>query len=191
MQFQEYVPLVLRTESAKNPFREGFEQESGLSIRMYHSILGIATEVAEILDAIADEDKEIDTVNLLEECGDIFWYLGVYEADKPGTINTDIISSIKTINESVETIRKNSDKLLDHSKKVLMYGKQFDHELAKNCLHGVYFGLVSLIYLCDSTTSNVQETNIAKLKARYPEKFTEECAESRDLEKERIILEGN
>jgi NTP pyrophosphatase (non-canonical NTP hydrolase) len=32
--------------------------------------------------------------------------------------------------------------------------------------------------------------NIAKLKARYPEKFTVENADNRDLEKERGILEG-
>lgn len=35
------------------------------------------------------------------------------------------------------------------------------------------------------------ERNIAKLQARYPEKFTEEAAVNRDLETERNILEGN
>lgn len=37
----------------------------------------------------------------------------------------------------------------------------------------------------------LMERNIAKLKARYPEKFTEESATNRDLEKERKILEGD
>jgi hypothetical protein len=34
------------------------------------------------------------------------------------------------------------------------------------------------------------QTNIDKLKARYPEKFTENDALNRDLNKERNILEG-
>lgn len=36
----------------------------------------------------------------------------------------------------------------------------------------------------------ILETNLAKLKARYPEKFTSENAINRDLDKERDILEG-
>jgi hypothetical protein len=34
------------------------------------------------------------------------------------------------------------------------------------------------------------QKNIDKLKARFPEKFTEELANNRDLVKEREILEG-
>lgn len=36
----------------------------------------------------------------------------------------------------------------------------------------------------------VMERNVAKLKARFPDKFTSEDALNRDLEKERAILEG-
>jgi NTP pyrophosphatase (non-canonical NTP hydrolase) len=38
--------------------------------------------------------------------------------------------------------------------------------------------------------SEAMDRNIAKLQARYPNKFTEESANNRDLEKERNILEG-
>jgi hypothetical protein len=37
----------------------------------------------------------------------------------------------------------------------------------------------------------VLDINIDKLKARYPEKFTEKEAENRDLDKEREVLESN
>lgn len=37
----------------------------------------------------------------------------------------------------------------------------------------------------------ILDTNIEKLRARYPEKFTNESAVNRDLDKERAILEGN
>lgn len=48
--------------------------------------------------------------------------------------------------------------------------------------------------LADSQNLNWNEgleRNIAKLKARYPEKFTTENATNRNLEAERAILEGN
>ena len=37
---------------------------------------------------------------------------------------------------------------------------------------------------------NVMDTNIAKLKARYPDKFTDELAENRNIATEREILEN-
>jgi NTP pyrophosphatase (non-canonical NTP hydrolase) len=37
---------------------------------------------------------------------------------------------------------------------------------------------------------DLMQKNIAKLEARYPEKFTQDAAVNRDLEKERNILEG-
>ena len=50
-----------------------------------------------------------------------------------------------------------------------------------------------LALLFDELKLDPNETmnkNIAKLKARYPEKFSKEKALNRDLEKEREILEG-
>jgi hypothetical protein len=41
-----------------------------------------------------------------------------------------------------------------------------------------------------TSMESVWEKNIAKLKARYPQKFTEECAINRNLNVERKILEG-
>jgi NTP pyrophosphatase (non-canonical NTP hydrolase) len=43
---------------------------------------------------------------------------------------------------------------------------------------------------CDTSLEHIQVTNIAKLAARYPEKFTPEAALERNLAKERAILEG-
>jgi hypothetical protein len=41
------------------------------------------------------------------------------------------------------------------------------------------------------TEQQVWTKNINKLYARYPEKFSQECANNRDLENERRVLEGN
>jgi len=47
-----------------------------------------------------------------------------------------------------------------------------------------------LIRLFDLDTNEINQINIDKLKARYPEKFTTENAMNRDLDAEREILEG-
>lgn len=41
--------------------------------RVFHSIIGIATEAVELLEALGNPD-EFDTVNFLEELGDLNWY---------------------------------------------------------------------------------------------------------------------
>lgn len=43
---------------------------------------------------------------------------------------------------------------------------------------------------CETTFEDSAETNINKLKARYPDKFTSEHAENRDLDAERQVLEA-
>lgn len=89
--------------------------------RIFHSIIGIATEATELLEALIKPD--LDGVNILEEFGDINWYQAL----------------------GIDALEGDFDQIL--------------------------------------------ETNIKKLKARYPEKFTSDCAINRDLEAERIILE--
>ena len=94
--------------------------------RLLHAGIGLATEAGEFLDALKKHvfyGKELDTVNLSEEMGDIFWYCAL------------IADELK----------------IDFSQ--------------------------------------VMDTNIAKLKARYGDKFSEEKAEHRDLKTERTILE--
>jgi len=94
--------------------------------RVFHAIVGIATESTELCEALYDTllgKKEMDIVNLLEENGDIHWYQAI-----------------------------------------MMDALGGDWEKIFN-------------------------TNIEKLRARYPEKFTSDKAINRDLETEREILE--
>jgi hypothetical protein len=208
MTFQTYVPLAVRTESAKNPFSKEFEASSGMNVRMFHAILGMETEVNEMLDAT-------DNVNMLEECGDFSWYQAIYEAACPGTIDESFILpavSDKTIlvdvlcqtfnnmlehskdvndkNILVDLLRQTVNNILDHSKKVLMYGKPFDIEAVAINMNKSYYLVNQLITVCGGTPEQVREVNIAKLSARYPDKFNDYHAENRDLEKERAILEA-
>lgn len=110
---QDYTPVMER-------IRE-------LPPELLHAMLGITSESGEVADQFKRHliyGKELDTINLMEEIGDLFWYCAILS---------------KFIGIPFETI---------------------------------------------------MERNIAKLKARYPEKFTKDSAINRNLENERRILEG-
>jgi len=108
----------------------GEEVQSQIDPRLFHAILGVATESTEMCEALYDVlvGKEIDLVNLREENGDLNWYQAIF----------------------YDTMKE------------LGYKGTWDDDLEKN---------------------------IAKLKARYPDKFCSDKAVNRDLDKERDILE--
>lgn len=123
--FQEYLDSLIShigwLEDEHSFGRPVIEAVNDLNPRIFHSIIGIATEATELLEALIKPD--LDGVNILEEFGDINWYQAL----------------------GIDALEGDFDQIL--------------------------------------------ETNIKKLKARYPEKFTSDCAINRDLEAERIILE--
>jgi len=103
------------------------EEEIEINPRVFHAIVGIATESTELCEALYSgmlNKGQLDTVNLIEENGDIAWYQAIL-IDELGGNWEDVLIKV-----------------------------------------------------------------IAKLKARYPDKFTSEDAINRDLDKEREVLEG-
>lgn len=81
--------------------------------------------------------------------------------------------------------------LADVFKKNMAYGKEIDWT-------NVYEELGDLMwYVINFCTANgidlemVLHMNLRKLETRYPEKFTEEAAINRDVDKERVTLEGS
>lgn len=111
--YGEINPLDEKTELKVNP-------------RIFHCIVGLATETAELLEAIKLDSPDFDKVNILEELGDQQWYQAI---------------GIDALGASME--------------------------------------------------QDVLDRVIAKLRARYPDKFTSENAINRDLVKERKVLEGD
>jgi NTP pyrophosphatase (non-canonical NTP hydrolase) len=83
-----------------------------------------------------------------------------------------------------------SAEFLDALKKHMFYGKPLDTvNLKEEVADQLWYCALALRAL-GANFEEVMETNIAKLKARYPNKFDEEKALTRDLETERKILEG-
>ena len=114
------------------PEEMGEEDIPEINPRLFHAIIGIATEATELCEALYSTmmGKEVDLVNLREENGDINWYQAIFYDEMtalgyPGTWEDDLVR------------------------------------------------------------------NIDKLKARFPDKFTNENAINRNVESEREILEGD
>jgi NTP pyrophosphatase (non-canonical NTP hydrolase) len=87
-------------------------------------------------------------------------------------------------------ISTESGELLDVYKKWFAYGKEIDKVNVKEEIFDCFWYLVNLCRMLDIDIEKGMEINIAKLKQRYPEKFTEENAINRNLDKERKILES-
>jgi NTP pyrophosphatase (non-canonical NTP hydrolase) len=80
--------------------------------------------------------------------------------------------------------------LMDALKKTEFYGKPFDPVNICEEIGDIMWFLSLICNYYGWSFSHVWEINIAKLKKRYPEKFTSEKALNRDLEAEREVLEG-
>ena len=78
---------------------------------------------------------------------------------------------------------------LDALKKHIFYGKELDRVNLAEEMGDVFWYCAIVASELGINFEDVMDKNIEKLKARYGEKFTEEKADSRDLDKERDILE--
>lgn len=77
MKPHEYIKNALRTEMKKYPFKK----TGDVTPRIEHAAVGIATESGEIMDAIKKAKfykAGLDKVNIIEEIGDVMWYLAIF-----------------------------------------------------------------------------------------------------------------
>lgn len=78
MNAKEYVEQVLVTES--NDEKAILARMSWRNMRLLHAMMGINTENGELQDQFKKYvfyGKELDEVNLIEEVGDLMWYVAL------------------------------------------------------------------------------------------------------------------
>ena len=80
--------------------------------------------------------------------------------------------------------------IADVYKKTIAYRKPLDFVNIKEEVGDLMWYVANLCNMNGWDLREILDTNIAKLEARYPEKFTEEQAINRDLGAERQVLEG-
>lgn len=86
-------------------------------------------------------------------------------------------------------LQTESAELSDVFKKNIAYAKPVDWVNVKEEVGDMMWYIANLCNINGWNLEDIMETNIKKLEARYPEKFTNENAINRDLNTERKILE--
>lgn len=160
-----------------------------------HLILGIISEYDEIIGAI---DKN-DAVNIGEEVADVLFFIANYytwrgykfEALAPNfnfVSTREMASSIDVGTILIDIAHKNS-MLSDIVKKWLAYDRKIDRSIELDILSELCSALGALLFKFDIDVHKIMQNNHDKLKVRFPDKFTNELANNRNLESERIELE--
>lgn len=185
-----YIELAKRTESLVLGLND-------LSLRLLHSSMGLATEIIEFNETYYKEGalRQLDIVNLLEEIGDMFWYIAI-GCDILKINFSNIILELK--NEKFELNTKlylriaesNIGAILDKCKRQIFYRKIIDEIEYKQLYIEVIKNLYKLVISMGYDFEPVLQKNISKLKTRYPEKYSDDNAINRNLEEERRVLES-
>ena len=87
-------------------------------------------------------------------------------------------------------ISTEAGELMDAFKRKIFYGKELDVVNVKEEVGDLMWYVAILLRELDLDFHELLQLNIDKLRARFPDKFTETDALQRDLDKERAILEG-
>lgn len=153
-----------------------------------HMIYGMMSEMPELIQACNNEDK----INIGEELTDLVWYLSNYcrfQNIQLEYLVIDVPAPSKNLT-IIEDLMWWIGELADINKKEIAYGKVYSLETEINILQNLFYWIQVFYKRYNIDMYNCLDKNIAKLKQRYPEKFTTENALNRDLDAERQILEG-
>lgn len=189
MNWNEYLPLAEKTLSTQFNCEDLFHQ------KLLHAVIGSLTEVEEILDNYKDGELVTDINDqgsLGEEVADAAWYVSILFRELD--IKVDDIQFSDNIEEkpfnTLLSFLKVSLKFLDLLKKKIYYGKEINKETMIEISVKMYSLLLNYSKANGANFEEILDKNIAKLKARYGEKFSSEKAINRDLNLEKTILEN-
>lgn len=124
MDTKEYIKSAIKTES--RDFKAiGSRLQTEENQRLLHAGIGLATEAGEFLDALKKHvfyGKDLDTVNLSEELGDVFWYCAII-ADQLGVDFSEVmeknISKLKARYGDKFTEERANQRDLDTEREIL------------------------------------------------------------------------
>lgn len=176
-------------------------------LNQIHTRLGIVGEFNELITAL----RTGDLVNILEELCDILWYVGndinikLLRNQISGETYRDLsliefgkiiqvtdggwLVSTEGVIGWFHSIVFNSSKLINLNKRDLAYKKEEPREEYIDTVKYLLGAINNLAYDLRLNLEEGMQKNIDKLIVRYPDKFSNEKALNRDLEKEREVLE--
>lgn len=204
MKFSEYVPLAMRTCKSL-PAAE----------HINHMCLGVVGEMGELVDQIKKVyvyGKDVDKVNIVEEVGDLSWYIAGIASHFPDTISwfedTDIESEVDQVKLEAAKGRLTRTILLNQlafSSLAVELGSVVDtleagvledearkegEGLARELVISLYKSLYATALVLEVNLETAYTVNISKLVKRYGDKYSDFSALNRDIEAERKVLEA-
>lgn len=172
---QSFITDAMRTN---NPLAGNYG--TAVERQVIHALLGVVDETHELLMAS-------DGVNMMEELGDLRWFLALYQQ------TTGVILPIEGAQADLGEIDNWTHKLVSIAKRMFAYGEPLSkHSVDINAaLCGLTATLTHLVnnHFGAPATLPAESAVINKLRARFPEKFTQQHASNRDLGYERETLE--
>lgn len=206
MDILNYIENAKRTET--NPRIEVGDAEDGelgsyvttaidgrLKVRMVHVALGLCSELEELQSAVVAQDQ----INVGEELADIMWYWAIAVDCLP---SPDFIVAVDESNPALSgrtfssprseygALIRAISQYADYAKKYAFYDRAPDTKKVTKALCDISKAVFNLMWDHGLRPTEMLDRNIAKLRVRFPDKFTKTAANHRDLDAERKVLEG-
>lgn len=118
MTFDEYVKKALKTENDYDFPRERIDNT--IVLRLLHGAIGACTEAGELIDILKKYliyGKQIDITNIIEEVGDILWYIAIISDSLGISIETIMEKNINKLQKryknkfsEIDAIERNTNK---------------------------------------------------------------------------------
>ena len=146
---------------------------------LLHMAVGIGSEYDELINAIDSNDK----INIIEEIGDIMWYIACYKKLNNSRFDVIVYNSIhntKPIIDYMNKLPKKISTLQNLIKRQAVYLKPDEAAINTN-LEEIIKILLQILAVLEVDIYSVYIKNIDKLSVRYPEKYTDINAVNRDL----------
>lgn len=171
----KYMIAKYQAEAIRTLPTYGFEKD------VEHCVLGMAGEVGEYLEATQSERlRDTD----MGEIGDCFWYAVSLLHVLGDTLDSGVLNNPPRINNPFSAMVIQSAAMVDLVKKSIFYHKPLRTAEITTRTHWMIAALISECVAQKYPLSRVFNMNIAKLKARYPDKFNVDLANNRDHEAE-------
>jgi len=168
MTFDDYIPLAMRTAKTLP-----------LALDIDHGKMLLISEVGEVVDCLKKHviyGKELDTTNLLEECGDLCWGIALLSSRLGFVPEVYPVKSYRVATD-IEMVYLMAQMASNISTGDIRFG-------CSSLLNAVS----SFLSRFDFTLEQAMEKNIAKLAVRYGDKYSDYAALNRDLSAEAEVL---
>lgn len=197
MTLDRYAPLAMRTA----------QDRGSLYLNLWHGACGMLTELGEVADAYKKHEiygKPLDKTNVLEELGDLMWYVALYA--KYGEYTLTAVPNMGPITEdSAFKLSAEHFLLLNFvpvigvtymaASESMLYGQDmdlsFERSEVQEAIGSAICTVEAFAKLLGSTLAEVLQMNINKLEKRYKSGgFTAEEAINRDVQAEKAVLDA-